>query len=250
MKIFYTGLPALVGLLALGLPALGQSPAPDALTAAAVTAAQKQYNDSYVGHPLLFNGPEYIDYSKRYHASIGHQFFQVPERRPGSVYYNDHYFQNLRLTYDVVLDQVVLPQPTSPLTLRLINEQVRYFVIDGHRFIRLVDDSIAGGTIRTGYYEVLVDNRVQVLAKRAKRLQEQINQRAIDAEFVQTDRFFVKKDDVYHPISSKGSVVRLFEDRSKEVQHFLQTHKLSFGKAQFEASVVELALYYCSLPPQ
>ena len=237
-------------MLVLGLPAFGQRPEPDGLVSVATEAAQKRYNDSFVGHPQLYNGPEYVDYTQRFHARTGHQFFLTPEKQPGSVYYNDHYFPNLRLAYDVVRDQVVLPQPTSPLTLRLINEQVRAFSLAGHRFIRLVADSSGGGVIRTGYYEVLVDNRVQVLAKRAKRMQEHVNQNFVDVEFTPTDKLFIKKAGVYYPISRKGAVVRLFADRSKEVQQFLQEQKLNFNGAQFDASVAQLALYYGSLPPQ
>jgi hypothetical protein len=149
-----------------------------------------------------------------------------------------------------VLDQVVLSPPKSPLTLRLINEKVEKFTIGTHHFTRLVADSASRSVIRTGYYEVLLDSTVQVLAKRTKRMQEHISQSYINAEFTQTDKLFMQKAGHYYQVASKSAAMRLFADRSKEMQQYLQGHKLRFNKAQREASIVELAAYYCSLPKQ
>ncbi|WP_035565047.1 hypothetical protein [Hymenobacter sp. IS2118] len=234
-------------LFALSLPVWGQQSPDDARLLAAVTAAQQQYTAAFVGPPQLYNGPEYVDYAKRYHAQIGHQFFSVPEKQPGSIDYNNHVFSNLRLNYDVVLDQVVLQHPTSPLTLRLINEQLRGFTINDRRFLRLVADSASKAVIRTGYYEVLADGEMQLLAKRAKRQQEQIIDRKVDVEFLNIDKLFIKKAGVYYPVGSKASVVRLLADRSKEIQQYLQAHKLNFSKKQREAAAVELVRYYNGL---
>ncbi|GAB3861034.1 hypothetical protein GCM10028822_39890 [Hymenobacter terrigena] len=220
------------------------------MVANAVAAAKQQYNASFGHHPQLYNGPEYVDYARRYNERIGHQFFLSPDKQPGSVYYNDHYFSNLQLAYDVVLDQVVLQQPTNPLTLRLANEQVRYFIINDHRFVRLVADSSAGGTIATGYYEMLVDGEVQVLARRAKRLREQLNQRLINAEFVDADRFFLRKGGTYYAVTGKSGVVRLLADHGKEVQQFIRERDLSFGKEQLGSSLAQVAVYYNSLSKQ
>ncbi|GAB2859050.1 hypothetical protein [Hymenobacter ruber] len=251
MKTFYISLLALLSMLGRSAPALGQQrPASEPL-AAAVEAATARYNKSFVGSPQLYNGPEYVDYSLRYHARTGHQFFATPDKMPGSVYYNDHYFPNLRLAYDVVLEQVIITQPTSPLNLRLINEHVRKFTIDNHHFVRIQSDSSTGRVLNTGYYELLVDDsRLQVLAKRAKNLQEVPAQGFLNAEFITVDRFYLKKAGVYSPINSKSAVLRALADHKKEVQQHIREKKLRFGKADFGASVTELALYYVSLLPQ
>ena len=111
-RIFVLALP---GVLAVGAPAIGQ-PAASAVLAPAVAAAQQQYATSFGAHAELYNGPEYLDYSSRYHTKSGHPFFLVPEQQPGAVSYNGHNFTDILLTYDVVLDQLVLspPKPRSP----------------------------------------------------------------------------------------------------------------------------------------
>ncbi len=67
-------------LFALSLPVWGQQYPEDARLVAAVVAAQQQYTAAFVGPPQLYNGPEYVDYAKRYHAQIGHQFFSSPRQ--------------------------------------------------------------------------------------------------------------------------------------------------------------------------
>lgn len=233
--------------LALSPVALGQTAVPDFDLTAAVAAAQQQYTTAFAGHPQLFSGPEYVDYAKRYHFQEGHQFFLLPEKQTGSVYYNEHYFTNLKLSYDEVFDQVLISPPGSPLTLRLINENVRYFTINDHHFIRLVADSAANKVIRTGFFEVLLDSTVQVLAKRSKRMQERIVHPDVNVEFTAADKLFIRKGDQYYVVASKSSVLHLFADRSREVQKYIQEHKLRFKKDQREAAIVQITSYYCSL---
>jgi hypothetical protein len=249
MKAFCTVF-AVASLFACGRPAHGQSVAPAAdssLLATAVAAVQQQYTASFADQPQLYNGPEYADYSRRYNARIGHQFFLTPDKQAGSVDYNGHHFPNIQLAYDVVRDQVVVPVAGSPLTLRLVDEHVRAFAIGSHRFVRVVADSSTGPDVRTGYYEVLADSCVQVLAKRSKRQREQLKERATDVEFVVTDRYFVRKAGLYYPVSSKATAVRVFADHSREVQQFIREQNLQFGKEQLDASLVRLARYYCGL---
>ena len=230
-------------------PACSQGTSPGPLLMAATAAAQQEYTEALRGNSQLFSGPEYVDYSLRYHVRNGHPFFLTSEKQAGSIYYNNQHFSSLQLAYDLVLDQVVLQQPGSPLMLRFIDEHVRSFTIGGHRFTRLVADSTTGKALRTGYYEVLLDSPVQVLARHTKRLQEHLVQPYVNVEFTATDNLFIQKAGRYYPVASKSSVTRLFADHSKEVQKYIQEHGLKFSKARRETDIVALAAYYGSLPP-
>lgn len=228
--------------------AAGQAALPGPTLAAAVASAEQQYTAAIPLPAQLYNGPEYIDYARPYHSRVGHQFFAEPTRQPATLLYNGHYFANLRLAYDVVREQLVLSPPGSPLSLRLINENVRSFSVNNHRFVRLVADSASRRVIETGFYEVLLDSAVQVLAKRSKRMQERVAQMAIDVEFVPQDELFIRKAGTYYPVGRKAAAMRVFADHGKEVQSYAKAQKLSFRKAAFEASVVQLASYYSGLP--
>ena len=247
MKAF--GIIMCAGLHALlaGSPALGQTP-----PAGPIAKLQQQYNNSFTNPAELISGPEYVDKTLRYHHREGFPYFLLPDPQPGSVFYHNHAFGNQQLAYDVVLDQVVLQFPGSPFRFRLVNERVRAFTIGDHQFIRLVADSAAGSVIKTGYYEVLTDGNVQVLARRAKSPQEKRGQQFTDVEFLTVDRLFMKKDGRYYAVGGKKALMRLLagQSKEKEVQKYVQAHKLKFNKKHLEASAVALARHYNELPSQ
>lgn len=228
--------------------AYAQAPRPGAQLPAAAEALRQEYATASINHPYLYNGPEYADYTRKYHSRMGHQFYLQPDVLSGSATYNDREFADVRLQYDVVRDQVVLSQPGNPLKLRFLDEKVRLFSIEGHHFVRLVADSSSANIIRTGYYELLADGPVQVLAKRSKRLYEHMNKPYVDASFEETNRLYMQKAGRYYQVRSKGNAMRLFVDHGKEMQQYLKEHPLRFSKEAREKSLVELARYYNGLP--
>ena len=229
------------------LPSYGQTPAlPE--TAGVLRQA---HVTSPVNYPQLYNGPEYVDYARRYHASTGHQFFLQADKQPGSVHYNGHLFSGLRLAYDVVLDQIVLTHLANPLTLRLINEQVRGFSLENHQFVRLVADSCAGGVINTGYFEMLLQaGNLQLLAKHSKTMLAQPYHGFLDVVFIASDKLFLQKQNVYYAISSKAALIRLLADRKPELQQYIDAQQLRFNKDNFALSATRLVDYYASLLPR
>ena len=239
-------LPLLAALLA-GAPARAQTtPGPEARLSA-VEALRQEYAAASVNYPYLYNGPEYVDYTRKYHTRTGHQFYLQPDVLTGAANYNDREFANVRLQYDIVRDQVVLSQPGNPLRLRFLDEKVHAFSVDGHRFVRLIADSTSANIIRTGYYELLADGRVQVLAKRSKTMYEHVNRPYIDVSFSESNRLYMQKAGRYYSVRSKGAALRLFADHNKEVQQYLKEHPLRFNKASRENSVAELTRYYNGL---
>ncbi|WP_375435900.1 hypothetical protein [uncultured Hymenobacter sp.] len=238
----------LLFLFVLCQPVLAQSASEDTtLVTSAITQFEKQYGAYYPVHPQLFNGPQYVDYSTRYHKKTGHQLFAVAEKQNGNLYYNNQYFSGLQFTYDVVLQQIVLQHPTTPLYLRLINEKVSYFTLGGHRFTRVVIDSLSDQILRTGFYEVLVDGNVELLANRSKQMQEKIENTYINVEFIVTDKLFLKKNGAYHTVNKKSSILKILADRSEELKKYSSSKKLKFKKSTRESSIVQLVEYYCSL---
>ncbi|SHI35089.1 hypothetical protein SAMN02745146_0616 [Hymenobacter daecheongensis DSM 21074] len=218
---------------------------PDAAATSLVLSAQ--YSTAFGAHPSLYNGPEYVDYTKRYYKSIGHQFFLTSEKSEGSIYYNNHLFNNLKFTYDIAMDQVVLQQTTNPLTLRLVNEHVRSFTLAGRPFIRVVADSASSRALNTGYYEVLLDSTVQVLAKRYKRIQEQTSDGQLVINFLQKDAFFVKKGGVYYPANSRSAIIHLYNDHGKEIQKYIRANHLKFKTATYASDIIATTRYYLKL---
>ena len=229
------------------LPACSQTVVSTPELDASIALQQQHYITALSNSPTLYNGPEYINYALRYNTRTSHQFFTWPEKQPGSVNYNGQYFTNLLLAYDIVFDQLVLPFPDSPFMLRLLKENVSNFTINEHHFVRLWADSVKGSPITTGYYEVLNSGKAQALAKHTKRLQEQIRQTKLEADFPESSKLFLTKGGVYYSISSKKDILRVFSDHEKEMQAYIQNRKIKFKKSQLKTILLELTLKYNTL---
>ncbi|MBT2556411.1 hypothetical protein J7E24_01295 [Hymenobacter sp. ISL-91] len=214
-------------------------------------AARQAYAEAAALSTKLFNGPEYVNYALQYAGRKGNQFFESADARPGSVHYSEHLFENVPLRYDLLLDQVVVSAPENPLLLlRLVDEKLPQFTIGSHQFVRLLADSTGGAGMATGYYEVLSEGGVQLLARRTKRERKELNDRSVVVEFLSADRLFARKGNTYYALGSKSAALRLFTDRATEVQAYLRQNRIKLSKANFEASLIQVANYYNQLPPR
>ncbi|WBA41422.1 hypothetical protein [Hymenobacter canadensis] len=220
---------------------------PEDASALSIRVLENENTSHFKAHPNLYNGPEYIDYSRKYFLKTGHQFFISDSPQRGTVFYNGRHFPDVNLWYDLVLDQVVLLHPSTSYTPRLVDEHVQSFLIDGRRFLRLVADSATGKAIQTGYYQVLIDSNIQVVAKRVKLISERLEQGNKNADFYSKDRYFLRKNNLYYPIDSKASIVKHMADHEKEIQKFIKANRLGFSKKTRELDIIELADYYNSL---
>lgn len=216
-------------------------------TSLSIQTLRSEYSSRFKARTNLYNGPEYTNYTQTYFHKIGHQFFISDSPQRGTVYYNEQQFSDITLCYDVVLDQVVLLHPSTSFTPRLVNEHVRFFVIDGRRFVRLVADSATGKILHTGFYQLLVDSTVQVIAKRIKLFTERLEKGNKNIEFYSQDKFFLRKNNLYYSIDTKSSMTKHMIDHEKEILQFIKYNRLKFNKGSRETSIVRLAEYYNSL---
>lgn len=209
---------------------------------------QNDYYQDKISLTKLYNGPEYIDYTKLYTTTNGHQFFLSPEKTNGSVIYDNHTFHNVKIAYDIARDQVVVQHADNPFTLKLINKNVQEFTIEGHNFKRLVSDSSNQSVIQTGFYELLFDGELKIYARRKKAAQEKTEQSSITLEFISDNKFYMEKSNLFYYIKNKSYLIKLLGIREKEVRDYVKNKKLRFKKAQRETDILSIVQYFQSLP--
>lgn len=77
-------------------------------------------------------------------------------------------------------------------------------------------------------------------------MQDRATPDGMEGEFRVGDKLYIRKDGVYHQVSSKRSVYKVFKDKKKQLQKFTSTRRLKFRK-QKEETILALASYYDSL---
>ncbi|PJJ53195.1 hypothetical protein [Hymenobacter chitinivorans] len=220
-----------------------------AFLATAVTQAQQRY-EAVSGQLRPLTGAEYVDYTRSYAAVQGNQFFGNPEQQPSTVTYNGYQFAAVPVQYDLRFDQLIVRKPNTPFALKLVGEKVQAFSLQGHSFVRLNTEQVAGQPLSPGFYDVMLDtSNVRFLVKRIKRLQEQAVSQTLIAYFSVADRYFLQLGSAYYPLSGKASVVRLFEPQKKALQKYAQTQGLKFKPETRETDLLQLLGYGLSLGP-
>jgi len=231
----------------LGTPALGQAVvSPDSSARLAAAGSLRQhYAQTLRYESRLYDGPEYVSTVRHY--VVGHPFFGSAEPQPATIEYGGATYPGVSLRYDLLHDQLVLPAPQGGLHLRLVNENVTRFQVGGHTFIRLAGTDSAGVLARPGFYDLLVDGPVQLLALRRKDLQERSTAGGMEGEITQKDEFFIYRGRRYYPAAKAGAVLALFPENKAALRKYIRAQKLKFSPARREEALVALIRYQATL---
>ena len=229
--------------LLLANKALGQAVGPDS---SALAALGQRYAAARGAESRLYNGPAYAGYTAPFVK--GQPFFESAAPQLATVDYDGNTYADVPLRYDLVLGQLVLQVPSGVTEMYLVNEKVARFALGGHTFVRLVADA-AGSPAPTGYYDLLVEGPVRVLAARRKDVQTRATFEGMQGEISQIDEVFIYKDRRYYPVSKAKELLRLFPESKGPLRAYIRAQKLPFNAAGREPSIAAVVRYYATLAP-
>jgi hypothetical protein len=184
----------------------------------------------------LYNGRIFYWYP----AKEGHAFFLTPEWQTGSVLYDDVWYHNIKLKYDIYKDEVIVLHP-SYKSIRLFSERVQEFNIGTNNFIRLKPGK--NSSLREGFYHRLAEGKITVLALHEKRLKENISDNKLVQYFDPANFYYVLKDGVYHPLRKLKTLLEQANDQRQNIVRHLRKQGLKFRLAK-EKTIAEAASFY------
>ncbi len=185
----------------------------------------------------IFNGPEYIP------ADInikGHPFFEQKTLQSGVVKYDGMFYENIKMGFDIYRNEVAIVHYDDKeffSLIRLSNQKINGFGFNGHRFVRLIKAENTG-LPATGFYEILHDGYLKVLAKRIKKVQPS-TERPYRYEFYSDSKLYIFKDGIFYPIGSRKMLFNLLEDEKKAIRRVRKRKK-----EDFENYVLRVCNYY------
>ncbi|PKK35613.1 hypothetical protein BWI96_16060 [Siphonobacter sp. SORGH_AS_0500] len=195
-------------------------------------SAIQHYHKATFLNARYFNGREYTIQEFR---PIGHQFFESLDWDTTSIVYNGYSYDGVHAVYDIHRDIYVIQNHDGLNRIMLSPEDLSGFTIHGHRFTRLSKG------INPGYYEVIYDGKTKVYCKRFKTRTEDLSDRTVQIIYNIDDRYYILKDQKYHQVKSKKSVLQLLGDKKREVRRFMRG---KLYKENREKSIGEMAAYY------
>ncbi len=205
---------------------------------AAVNSAWLGYKKAIGGSLRLNNGSEYL---RNDHGIGGSPFFLSDSLLTGAVQYDQVWYRGLSLQYDLSKDLLILGRPVDPKAIVPPPELIQSFAIAGHHFIRLEPDSSFPSFISSGFYELLHEGRLTVLAKRQK-----IPQRSVSGdprlEYKTYNDYFVLWNGQYSRVSDAGDFPGLLKEKANDLKKIIRENK-RLNRTDKEKVMIAVANY-------
>jgi len=201
----------------------------------------------------LYNGWQDPGYN---HLALGHPYFMADSVQVGNVSYDDTYYPDVSMLYNLVNDNVIIVQYAvtrdttdseykTTLRMDLVKNKIQSFSLPGHEFVRLHADSSAIG-MPEGFYERMYNGKTKLFVKRVKLYIEEVRGNELERRFDPITTYYILKNGKYNTIRSKKSLLSLLKDKKNELSSFLRTNKKRFKKNK-ELMIFETTKYYDQL---
>jgi hypothetical protein len=192
------------------------------------------FNTSIAEQSEIYNGAKYELYPPANKGTF--YFLDKNYCVPSLIRYNGTWFKNIPVLYDVHNDAMIAVNGNNLFVLDA--ERTSDIYLLDHHFIYL--NTKSPDDLASGFYDLLYEGKSQVLVKRTKLVDE-----SKTTEIVYEDKtaIYVKKENKYLPVSGKGALMDIFKSKRKELNQYLKSNKIKYGKDE-EGAVARLASYY------
>jgi hypothetical protein len=212
---------------------------------ASVSNAIQVYHHYLFPESNLYNGSEYPGYPLRF--TEGHQFFKTNELVNGSIVYDDVLYENVPMQIDLIAEHVIINCFGGGYLMQLINENISGFKLLDHTFIRIARDSANSNVISTGFYDQLYAGNLTVLKKEQKKIKENVSIfTGVTGIVTENNFYYLKKAGKFYNVKNKNSLLKVLQDKKKEIKQFISKNKLKFKKDP-DNVLIQIARYYDTL---
>jgi len=209
----------------------------------AYNTALAYYINTSGNQSAIFNGYEYIDVR----SNKGSVFFMDNSTwTMATIVYEGNEYKSIPVVYDSFNDVLVARRNDGQTKYVLRPDELSRFQISNHNFARIAFADVKNAT-KDGYYEELYNGKSGVIVKRSKARSENITQQeGLKVVFEDVNTVYIKKNNIYNPVKSRGDVLKLFKDRADALNKYIKSGAVNFKDGN-EQAIVKLATYYDQL---
>lgn len=176
---------------------------------------------------------------------VNHPYLTTSEYSEGSLSYNNIVYTKVLMRLDLYKDELIVLTPDKLYNVFLENEKFEYARFNDYLVIPSVQNRWKDAP--SGKYILLLhDGKYSVIKKYLLDLQTRVQSTHVEREFTIKERYYICKDGRCYSVKSKGSVLKLFPDKKRELNSYAKMHKLNFGK-NTESAIVEMVKHYETL---
>ena len=123
-------------------------------------------------------------------------------------------YHDIPLKYDVVENKVLVEHFNHAGNRRgliLQYDKVNAFEYEGHQFVK-VNAQNPVGSLKEGFYDVLLDDQISVYASRKKEILKAVKNGEMNIKFSVIDQFYIEMSDITYKVNNKSSLLKLYAD--------------------------------------
>ena len=174
----------------------------------------------------LYSGSLYVGLSVK---TQGFPYFKNEKVTVGNILYDDLYYQNVLLLYDIIKDEVIIEDYSKLNLLKLSGEKISQFSFPGHLFVKLTKDTSEYSIPETGFYELLNNGKTKVYVKRKKTMQEVNSNGIIITEIEEKNFYYINIGNGYFSVKSKASILNVLKEHKKELSRYMKTFDFKYS---------------------
>ncbi len=189
----------------------------------------------------LFNGRENKGYSNKF--DHGSPYFLGDNFSKGEVIYLSKTYKDVSLIYDVVKDEVAILHFNISKRLIPDKSKVDAFTVFGHHFIKPSPGIKNYKSLPQGYYDLLYNDKISLLAKRKKSIHTRYRNTASEIRIFSKDIFFIRMNNSFYEVNANKSFLKHFTDKKKEIIQYMRQNGINF-KGNKEQAMIRIITYY------
>lgn len=205
-----------------------------------ISSLQRTYLGGIGDNAQIYHGTEYIRNGER---ALGFPYFESDSMLSGSVNYLGNAYANIHLFYNLVTDEIIIPNHLHDAQIILPFGKVDSFTVGTHFFISLSAKQFSG-LPGDGFYEQLSSGEPCMYARREKKLVTGTGSE--ENKYIQYNTYYLRKNNVFYMVDNKKAFLELLNDHQDLLKKFIRSNKLKFKK-DLESSLVLTTMYYSRL---
>jgi hypothetical protein len=205
-----------------------------------ISSLHRIYLNEIKDNAQIYHGTEYIRNGER---ALGFPYFESDSMLTGSVNYLGNAYPNVNLFYNLVTDEIIIPNHLHDAQIILPFGKVDSFTVGTHFFISMSAKQFTGVPV-DGFYERLSSGEPAMYARREKRLVTGTGSE--ENKYIQYNTYYLRKNNVFYMVDNKKTFLELLSDREDQLKKFIRSNKLKFKK-DLESSLVLTTMYYSRL---
>ena len=189
----------------------------------------------------IYNGQEHTGYSS---LIEGIPYYESKEWQTGTLVFQNLFYKDVFLKYDLVADQLVVRHPNGITGIVLFTRRIQSFTLGNKHFVNL--DTDKESELKSGIYEELVNGRMSLYAKRSKLFEENIVLNELERKFIDKNVLYVLKDGHYYAVKKQKTIMKLIADKRNAVTSAMKASKIKF-KSNPELALIKMVEVYNQL---